>query len=230
MKIFVLLAAGLLAYSAPLSAATITLDDFNRSQGPIVDVSGGGATSSTNFLPAAGDLWTSRTISVLASGTGLFAGDPSAISGGGVFGINNDSFETSTVSISWTFGPINNFLPGSVGSIQLEILNNNPNTATPTIFDLAFSGFMFGAIDLPAIPAGASQLSVSLNAAQFAAITGGTTATLTFNGGAGYDLVLRSVALTDTAAIPEPAPTALMLGGMVGLMLTRRRSLNQSRA
>jgi hypothetical protein len=223
MKFHAVAVIASLLFSAPLSAATIILDDFNVSQGPVVDVSGGGATTSTSFSPSPGDLWTSRTISVLASGPGLFAGDPTAVSGGGIFGINNDSLETSTVSISWTLDSIS-FLPaGSTGSLALEILNNNPNTTSPTTFNFAFSTFTLGPITLPAVPPGASLLSVNLNALQFAALTGGTTATLTFNGGSGYDLVLQRVSLNDPSTVPEPAPIATLLGGIFGFAVVRRR-------
>jgi hypothetical protein len=203
------------------NAAIVIIDDFNTSQGPVLDVAGGGATVSGTVAPSAGEPWSNRTISVTATGSGLFTGDPAAVATGGLFGINNDSIETSTVRVTWSLGAISGFT-GSGGNFVVDLFNNNPSNLIPTTITLAFGSTTLGAFPLPPVPPGPMQYSLALNAAQFAALIGGTTASLTFNGGDGYDAVINKV-YVEQVGVPAPASLALLGMGFVALMHSKRR-------
>jgi hypothetical protein len=100
MRKFLSSAVLFILFASNAQAARILIDDFKTAQGPVVDVAGGGATVSATQAPTAGELWSNRSISVLASGAGITTGDPQAVAVGGLFAINNDSLETSTVTLT----------------------------------------------------------------------------------------------------------------------------------
>jgi hypothetical protein len=220
-KIFTaLLLAGI--FVGNVHSATLIIDDFNTSQGPVIDVASGGATVSATQSPSYLEPWTNRSISVNASGAGIVSGDPMAIATSGLFGINNDSLETSTVTLAWTHGVFAGFSGASSGALEVSFLNNNPSNLTPTNITFSFGSFTLGPIDVLPVPPGPAIVSVLLNAAQMSSITSSSVLSLTFNGGLGYDVVLDSVSLV--SAVPEPAEWMMLLGGLalVGRVALRK--------
>ncbi len=201
-------------------AAVITIDGFNTTQGPVIDVVGGGATVSATTAPGDGEPWSNRAVSVTAVGSGIFGGDPAAIVTGGLFGINNDSLESSTVKITWTLNIISGFSVLSGGSLGLDFLNNNPANLTATNVALTIGAATLPAFNLPPIPPGPTNLLIPLSAAQIASLTSGATASLTFNGGDGYDVVLDRVYLEQS--VPLPGSITLLGLGLFGLGLGRQ--------
>jgi hypothetical protein len=218
----------LLILANPVHAATVFIDNFNTSQGPVVDVAGGGFSVATNSTPPAGELWTQRTLSVGASGTGIFAGDPSAVIGGGVFGINNDSLETSNVSINWALPAIPSLAGITNASLVLSILFNNSAAGTPT-FAAPVTGLI--APDPYALPItfnGSRPFSIPLNVYEISEFAAGTNFHLSFIGGNGFDLVLTSVAIV--SSVPEPSEWMLLMAGLgaVGALARRAKSAAKS--
>jgi hypothetical protein len=214
--------SGLLAfYNSPL-AADVIIDSFDHAQGPVVDVAGGGVNSLTVFAPPTGELWTRRTISVLASGAGLFSGDPSAVAAGGLFGINNDSAETSVVELSWALPAISTFAGATSGLFVLDLMNNNPSNLVPSTVTLSYGASTTGPFRLPAIPPGIPAFAISLSGTELSELTSGTNVKLTFRGGDGYDIVLRSVSIVSN--VPEPSEWMLLMAGLATVSaITRRR-------
>ena len=230
-----LAAAAAVGVTGSVNASVYTIDDFTVIQGPVTDVTGGGATVNG---PVALDSGT-RTISVEAfssfsnrraeAGVDFVIGDDDAALS--IFAISNGAISRSIVKLSYFLNPIGGFDGEGQASLLLNFLANDPGAGDTTSLEITIPNANLGSFAIPAIPPASNLVSIVLNTAQKAALVAGGPLIFTFDGSNAFDVALDNISLisgdteTQPPQVPEPATLLTMASGLIlgGIGLRRRK-------
>jgi hypothetical protein len=205
-----ILVAALAALSmGSLSAATITIDDFSGSQGPLA----AGLSGNPNPMCDNNGI---RELCETSVSNPLNLRHFVEVANG-FLEVQNGGTSDTDVRIRW------NIAAGTVpagtvsGIFNFLVLFSDGN---PTNLAFTFNG---AAITSNVIAPNTTNQLVQFNA-PIAALTAGGVLELTISGAAGWDLGLDSLTLETVAAVPAPG-IALLLGlGLAGIAVSRRRA------
>lgn len=215
-------AATLCAMSGAASAATIAIDTFGDSQGPVQAQNGGTVADSATTGFALGG---SRLITVEnAAGTGLTQGEVNP-GFGGVFAFSNDALTSGSATLDYALGGVdltdggtNDTIVASVLQIDLGMLVGmtidgvSQGVTVGNTGNLNFAFTDFAGVDFTNV----NDIQLSFDANGLPAVD----ATIDFLGA--EDLIANPV--TSMPTVPLPAGGLLIVTALAGLGALRRKS------